>query len=299
MKSIKQRNNWILILIVLLPWIMGIGGAYVSQDVCTDGQWLQWDATNNKYTCVSAPSPGVGSIDRTEIDEANIAEYLSADCSAETGYDGRPCIDNSTYKKYVYSAGAWHEVGCATDYTDAKANGTLLHADPTVQDITGAGVSGSNPVGTEVQYVIKGNYVLYQNWTDTQVTGTTSPTTVASYILPAGTLSSTDGLRIKVGATVATQGATYSYYRIFFGGVKIAERSRSNAKDIFLEAEVYNTGATNSQEYFDSSTSYASVVLGTATVDTSQDVTIEVKIDPGTTSDDWTHRFLVIEYLDN
>jgi hypothetical protein len=208
------------------------------------------------------------------------------------------CYNPNDDKIYVRDGGSAVVAGCVTDYTDLKVNGSLVHADPTLIDIVGASVSGSNPTGSETQVNIKSNYILYTDWTNNQVTGTTATTTTKTYTLSGGTLSSSDGLRIRAGFNGTTQGATNTWFYIYFGGTKICEQPRTNANNLVLSCEVFNTGATNTQEFFEIQ-GYSFASLGTAAVDTTANVAIEVKINPGATTDDWTNTFLTIEYLDN
>lgn len=137
------------------------------------------------------------------------------------------------------------------------ASDTLIVTGPNLQQVDGSGIYVT-PTGGN-QDTLKNLMANFQtlNLTSTGNGADTTEDTLATYSLPANTLGTTmRGLKIRAWGTCAAN-ADNKTMKLYFGSEVIATpTAATNAKNWWLEMEVYHSGAN------------AQVVVGRGIVDT-------------------------------
>jgi len=140
--------------------------------------------------------------------------------------------------------------------------------------------------------------VLYSDLADRAVTGTTAETDLNTYTLPANTLGTTGGLRIKVTSVVndATDNKTV---KVFLGATVLYTDTATAAADRHIEVQLLNTGTTNSQRSIGILTrgSSSGTTYATAAIDTTAAVIIKTTGTLVNSADTITAKIFSVEIL--
>ena len=164
-----------------------------------------------------------------------------------------------------------------TDLTDGGA--TILHSH--------AGSSGS--------------YIIYSDNTDYGTGAVITEVNLASYIMPANTLSTNKGLRITALALSNRTGYETNTYKLYFGATAIATWSNSGVSDDVnapwaIEVIIFNT-ATNAQRIMVLYNGNSGWSYTTTAIDTTAAVTIKTTGQTSDAADELTNKMFIVELL--
>lgn len=146
----------------------------------------------------------------------------------------------------------------------------------------------------------KGTYVLAQSAVPASVTGTSTPTTLASITVPAGALGPNGCLRITTQWSY-TNNANAKSCGITFGGVSFMSSGTASTAGLQYQTNIRNRGASNSQVGYGAGAGAAFTATGvvpvTSAIDTTQAQVLNLLGTLGTSTDTLTLEGCTVEIL--
>lgn len=122
--------------------------------------------------------------------------------------------------------------------------------------------------------------------------------TLFSFVLPGGTLGASDEVWIQT-AFKHTTGTTSTAYSFAFGSASVVVNTSAGSGTSSWDVHVSNSGATNSQIWFQPAGANANAFLGpgvgaTSTIDTTKNVTIAITAKAASNSDKITPEYFAV-----